>query len=75
MQGGLGRPDQVHAPPRVPQVGEGEQRLQLASADLTTVEQELLEARQGVQERQAALDAAHAAVAEKDRRITNLEVR
>lgn len=56
------------------QVAEGQHALQLAAAETSTVGEELSAAQAGLSERQLALESAHAAVAEKDRRIRELEV-
>lgn len=52
---------------------EGEKALQLAGLEAGSVTEELEAAREGLAERQATLETAHGAMAEKDRRVRELE--
>lgn len=60
--------------PSCRQVAEGQHALQLASAHTTSVSEELNATQESLAERKIVLEGAHAAVAEKDRRIRELEV-
>lgn len=63
-------------PPSPPvQLLEGEGALRAAAAETAGVARELEDARSQLADRQAQLESARAALGEKDRRVTVLEVR
>ncbi|PRW33926.1 kinesin K39 [Chlorella sorokiniana] len=56
------------------QVADGEHALKMAGVESSSAAAELLTTRQTLAERQASLENAHAAVAEKERKIAGLEM-